>query len=122
MATILPGPALMLGAGLPPARALLDAGATVAIGSDANAGTFGQTSMPLAIGLATALGLTIDEALWAATAGGARALGLSGAVGTLTPGAEADIVAWDAEHEGAFALRLGGPEPVWTWLGGECDD
>lgn len=122
VATILPGPALMLGAGLPPARALVEAGATVAVGSDANAGTYGQTSMPLAIGLATTLGLTIDEAMWAATAGGARALGLSGAVGTLTPGAEADIVAWDAEHEGAFALRLGGPEPVWTWLGGECDD
>ena len=60
--------------------------------------------------------------MWAATAGGARALGLGGAVGTLTPGAEADIVAWDAEHEGAFALRLGGRQPVWTWFGGECDD
>jgi imidazolonepropionase len=122
VATMLPGPALMLGAGLPPARALVEAGAAVAIGSDANAGTYGASSMPLAIGLATTLGLTIDEAMWAATAGGARALGLGGAIGTLTAGAKADIVAWDAEHEGAFALRLGGPEPVWTWFGGECDD
>jgi len=122
VATILPGPALMLGAGLPPARALLDAGATVAIGSDANAGTFGEPSMPLAIGLAVALGFTLDEALWAATAGGAAALGLEGTVGRLTPGSCADIVAWDAEHEGAFVHRLGGVRPLWTWFGGETDD
>lgn len=122
VATILPGPALMLGTGLPPARALLDNGAAVAIGSDANAGTFGEPSMPLAIGLAIGLGFTIDEAVWAATAGGARALGLGGSVGTLTPGAQADIVVWDAEHEGAFAHRLGGVRPAWTWFGGECDD
>ena len=122
VATILPGPALMLGAGLPPARALLDAGATVAIGSDANAGTFGEPSMPLAIGLAVALGFTLDEALWAATAGGAGALGLDGAVGRLTPGSFADIVAWDAEHEGAFVHRLGAVRPLWTWFGGESDD
>jgi imidazolonepropionase len=119
VATILPGPALMLGAGAPPVRALLDAGATVAIGSDANAGTFGEPSMPLAVGLAVALGFTVEEALWAATAGAARSLGLGGAIGDLAPGASADIVAWDAEHEGAFAFRLGGIRPVQTWVGGE---
>jgi imidazolonepropionase len=122
VATILPGPALMLGAGLPPARALLDAGATVAVASDANAGTYGEPSMPLAIGLAVALGFTVDEALWAATAGGAGALGLDGTVGRLMPGARADVVAWDAEHEGAFAHRLGGVRPLCTWFGGETDD
>ncbi len=47
VATILPGPALMLGAGLPPARTLVDAGATLAVASDANAGTFGEPSMPV---------------------------------------------------------------------------
>ena len=56
VATILPGPALLLRSGIPPVRALLDAGACLAIGSDANAGTFGSPSMPLAIGLAVALG------------------------------------------------------------------
>jgi imidazolonepropionase len=111
----------MLGAGTPPVRALLDAGATVAIGSDANAGTFGEPSMPLAVGLAVALGFSVDEALWAATAGAARSLGAAGTIGELSPGASADIVAWDAEHEGTFAFRLGAVRPVQTWLAGEID-
>jgi imidazolonepropionase len=118
VATVLPGPALMLRAGLPPVRALVEVGATVAIGSDANAGTFGAPSMPLAIGLAVAIGFAVDEALWAATAGAARSLGLSGHVGVLAPGAAADIVAWDAEHEGAFALRLGAVTLTRRWFGG----
>jgi imidazolonepropionase len=122
VATILPGPALMLGAGTPPARALLDAGARVAVASDANAGTFGEPSMPLAIGLAVALGFTIDEAMWAASAGGAEALGLGAEVGRLVPGARADVVAWDAEHEGAFVQRPGGVRPARTWFGGETDE
>ena len=119
VATILPGPALMLGAGVPPVRALLDAGATVAIGSDANAGTFGQPSMSLAVGLAVAIGFSVDEALWSATSGAARSLGLAGSIGSLVPGAAADIVAWGAEHEGAFALRLGGVLPERMWGAGE---
>jgi imidazolonepropionase len=118
VATILPGPALMLRTGRPPVRALLDAGATVAVASDANAGTFGEPSMSLAVGLAVALGFGLDEALWAATAGGAEALGLGTEVGRLVPGAAADVVAWDAEHEGAFAHRLGGVRPVGSWFGG----
>lgn len=117
-ATVLPGPALMLGRGLPPVRALLDAGACVAIGSDANAGTFGTPSMPLAIGLALALGLSIDQAVWAATAGAARALGLGGVIGSIRPGAAADVVAWDAEHEGALGLRLADVRPLATWHAG----
>ncbi len=120
VATILPGPALLLRSGSPPVRALLDAGACVAIGSDANAGTYGSPSMPLAIGLAVALGFSIDEALWAATAGGARSLGLDGRVGRLQPGGAADLVAWDAAHEGDFALRVGLVHPLRTWVGGEA--
>lgn len=117
-ATILPGPALMLREGTPPIRALLDWGATVAIGSDANAGTFGEPSMPLAIGLAVALGFTVEEALWASTTGAARALGLADTVGMLAAGCEADIVAWDTDHEGAFAFRVGSVRPASTWIGG----
>ena len=120
VATLLPGPALVMGAGLPPARALLDAGARVAIASDANAGTYGSFSMPLVIGLAsTLLGMHVDEALMAATAGGAASLGLSEVCGTIRPGLAADLVAWDAEHEGAFTLHFGDVRPGRIWIGGE---
>lgn len=120
VATLLPGPAVVMRGGLPPARALLDAGATVALASDANAGTFGAWgAMPLVIGLgSTLLGMTVGEAVTAATLGGAAALGLTGRRGRIEVGADADLVAWDAEHEGAFALRLGAVRPARTWIGG----
>jgi len=119
VATLLPAPAIVLRDRLPPGRALLDAGATVALASDANAGTFGGFgAMPLISGLgATLLGLTVTEALAAATAGGAAALRRTD-IGALRPGMAADLVAWDAEHEGAFALRLGDVRPLRTWIGG----
>jgi len=119
VATLLPAPAVVLRDRLPPARALLDAGATVALASDANAGTYGGFgTMPLVIGLgATLLGMTVTEALTAATAGGAAALRLPD-VGRLEVGAAADLVAWDADHEGAFALRLGAVRPARAWIGG----
>ena len=108
VATLLPGPALVMRDRLPPARALLDAGVTVALASDANAGTFGRFgAMPTVIGLgATLLGMRVDEALAAGTTGGAASLGLRETCGALRPGLAADLVAWDASHEGAFALQL----------------
>jgi imidazolonepropionase len=120
VATLLPGAALLLGDARPPARALLDAGATVALATDANAGTFANPSMPLVIGLGAAgLGMTVDEAVAAATAGGAAAIGLSAEIGVIREGLAADLVAWDAEHEGAFALRMGDVRPMRIWIGGE---
>jgi len=105
-AVLAPGTALSMGAP-PPARALLDAGVTVALGTDHNPGTCGMTSMSLVVGLATtALGLSVDEALTAATAGGARALRRPER-GTLAVGQVADLVLWDAPHEGAFAWAYG---------------
>lgn len=119
VATLLPAPATVLRDRMPPARALLDAGATVALASDANAGTFGAFgAMPLVIGLgATLLGMTVVEALLAATAGGAAALRRPD-LGVVAVGAAADLVAWDADHEGAFALRLGHVRPLRTWIAG----
>ena len=119
VATLLPAPAIVLRDRLPPARALLDAGASVALASDANAGTYGGFgTMPLVVGLgATLLGMTVTEALTAATAGAGAALAIP-ALGRLEPGAPADLVAWDAEHEGAFALRLGAVRPHRAWSSG----
>ncbi len=119
VATLLPAPAVVLRDRMPPARALLDAGATVALASDANAGTYaGFGTMPLIVGLgATLLGMSVNEALAAATAGGAASLRRM-ELGRLEVGAVADLVAWDAEHEGAFALRLGAVRPLRAWISG----
>jgi len=120
VATLLPAPAIVLRDRLPPARALLDAGASVALASDANAGSYGGFgTMPMVIGLGAALlGMTVSEALTAATAGGAAALRRPD-LGGLAVGMAADLVAWDAEHEGAFALRLGAVRPLRIWIAGE---
>jgi imidazolonepropionase len=61
--------------------------------------------------------MTVTEALTAATAGGGAALAVP-SLGGLEPGAPADLVAWDADHEGAFALRLGAVRPTRVWVGG----
>jgi imidazolonepropionase len=61
--------------------------------------------------------MTAGEALHAATAGAAASLGLLDA-GVVRAGAQCDLVAWDAEHEGAFALHLGAVRPVHVWVAG----
>jgi imidazolonepropionase len=114
VATLAPVTALAMGV-TPPARGLLDAGVTVALGSDHNPGTCGTTSMSLVVALAVAeLGLSAGEALTAATAGGAASLRLEDR-GHLAAGYRADIVAWQADHEGAFAWSYGlAPRSVWV--------
>jgi imidazolonepropionase len=102
----------------PPVRALLDRGANVALGSGHSPGTNGITSMPLVITLAIAnLGMSVTEALRAATVGGAQALRTSDR-GAMGRGRLADIVAWDADHEGAFVWSHG-LRPYRVWRGGE---
>jgi imidazolonepropionase len=102
----------------PPARELLDSGVPIALGSDHSPGGNGITSMPLVISLAIAnYGLSVAEALRAATVGGAQALRAADR-GSIARGKLADIVAWDVDHEGAFAWSYG-LKPAQIWLGGE---
>jgi imidazolonepropionase len=116
-AVISPGSALQQGA-RPPVRALLDKGVAVALGSDHTPGGVGITSMPLVIALAVSyLGMSVTEALRAATLGGAYALRAPDR-GALVRGRLADIVLWDADHEGAFAWNYG-LQPRRVWRGGE---
>ncbi|HXZ72666.1 MAG TPA: imidazolonepropionase [Streptosporangiaceae bacterium] len=118
VATVLcPGSALQAGK-QPPVRALLDKGVAVALGSDHAPGGNGITSMPLVISLAiTHFGMSVMEALRAATLGGAQALRAPDR-GAMVRGRYADIVAWDADHEGAFAWSYG-LKPLRVWRGGE---
>ncbi len=105
-AVVCPGSALHNGR-TPPVRAMLDRGVTLALGTDHNPGQCGITSMPLVVGLSVAMfGLSVNEALRAATLGGAAALRVNDR-GALAPGMFADIVLWDADHEGAFAWSFG---------------
>ena len=102
----------------PPVRALLDKGVPVALGSAHSPGGNGITSMPLVISLAiSAFGMSVTEALRAATVGGAQALRAPDR-GAIARGRAADIVAWDADHEGAFAWSFG-MKPIRVWRGGE---
>jgi imidazolonepropionase len=89
------------------ARQLLDAGATVALATDCNPGTSYVTSMPFVIALAVReLGMTADEALYAATWGGAAALRRDD-VGRLGIGLPADVVVLDAPAASHLAYRPG---------------
>ncbi len=107
VATLLPGAEFFSGGPPPSGRRLLDAGATVALATDCNPGTSYLTSMTTAIWLAVReMHMTPDEALWAATAGGARALCRSD-VGVLGVGARADLVILDAPRAAHLAYRFG---------------
>jgi imidazolonepropionase len=117
VATLCPSTALSIGR-TPNVEALREAGVTFALGSDHNPGTSGITSMSLVIGLATwVFGLSVEEALRAATVGGAASLRRSD-VGVVAEEAGADLVAWDTDHEGAFAWAWG-LEPRWVVRAGE---
>ena len=109
VATLLPGVEFSTRSPYPDARRLLAAGVTVALATDCNPGTSYTSSMPLMIALAVReMGLTPAEALWSATAGGARALRLDD-LGVLAPGKRADLCVLDAPSHVHLAYRPGVP-------------
>jgi len=107
VATLLPTAELCTRSPFPDARKLIDAGVTVALASDCNPGSSYTSSMPLVIALAVInMGMTCDEAVWAATAGGAQALRRTD-VGNLRVGSRADMVVLDAQSHIHLAYRPG---------------
>jgi imidazolonepropionase len=109
VATLLPGAEFSTRSPYPDARALLDAGASVALATDCNPGSSYTSSMPFCIALAVReMRMTPAEALWAATAGGAQALRRDD-IGHLRPGARADLVVLDAPSLLHLAYRPGVP-------------
>jgi len=109
VATLLPGAEFSTRSPYPDARRLLDAGATVALATDCNPGSSYTSSMSFCLALAVReMRMTPAEALWAATAGGARALRRDD-VGVLRAGARADLALLDAPSYLHLAYRPGVP-------------
>lgn len=107
VATVLPGADFSTRNKYPDARGLLDAGVTVALAADCNPGTCYTTSIPFCIALAVRdMRMSPDEAVWAATAGGAAALQRND-IGTLRVGARADLAILDAPSYLHLAYRPG---------------
>jgi imidazolonepropionase len=108
-AVLLPASALFLDRPMPPARALVQAGAAVALATDFNPGSAFCESLPLVCGLAaTQLHLSPSEALTAVTVNAAHVLGRADRKGRLAPGYDADIVLLDAPDWRYLAYHLGG--------------
>ena len=107
IATLLPGTTFG-GGPAAPARALIDAGAAVALGTNFNPHHSPALSMQAVVSLACGrLGMSIEEAISAATINGAHALGCADKVGSLEPGKSADLVILNAGHFRDLELCLG---------------
>lgn len=118
VATLLPGVDFSTRQPYPDARALLDAGALLALASDCNPGSCFTSSLAFCVAIAVRdMGMTPDEAVWAATAGGARALRRAD-VGHLAPGARADLTLLDAPNHLYLAYRPGVPQVAAVWKDG----
>jgi imidazolonepropionase len=121
VATLLPGTMLFLGKDRQaPARALIGAGAPVALATDFNPGTSPTFNFPLILTLGVSqLRLSVAESFIAATVNGAAALGLAAATGQLSPGYSADLALWDAEDFREIPYWYGDRRCMGTWERGK---
>jgi imidazolonepropionase len=118
VATLLPGVEFSTRQPYPDARWLLGAGVTVALATDCNPGSCFTSSMPWCVALAVReMRMTTQEAVWAATAGGARALRRTD-VGHLGVGARADLILLDGPSHTYLAYRPGVPLVRGVWRSG----
>ena len=118
VATFLPAADFSTRQPYPDARRLLAAGGVAALAANCNPGSSYTTSMPFCIALAVRdMNMTIDEAIWAATAGGAAALRRDD-IGRITPGARADLIILNTANPIDFVYRPGVPLVASTIIGG----
>jgi imidazolonepropionase len=118
VATFLPATDFSTRQPYPDARRAIDAGVKVALATNTNPGSSNTTSMSFCIALAVRdMGMTADEALRAATLGGAHALRRDD-IGRLAPGARADITILDAPSPAHLVYRPGVPLIAATVVGG----
>jgi imidazolonepropionase len=108
VAVLLPGSALFVGYRPPDARRFVANRVAIAIGTDHNPGTSPLEGMPAAIALGVTLcGMTPHEAIVAATANAAHALGRGRRAGALVEGRRADVLVLETDDERELAYRLG---------------
>jgi imidazolonepropionase len=120
VATLLPGTMLFLGKQKQaPARAMIDAGAAVALATDFNPGTSPTVNFPLMLTLGVSqLRMNVAEALVAATVNGAAALGLAGETGQVAPGFAADLALFQIGDVRELPYWYGARLCVGTWKAG----
>src|SRR5215469_3772355 len=108
---MLPGACVQLRLPPPPVAALRAAGVPLAVATDLNPGSSYSSSLPIQMWLATThFQMTVEEAWLGVTRVAARALGLEAAkVGTLRPGAPADLVIWKTDDPVDVAYRYAAP-------------
>jgi imidazolonepropionase len=117
---LLPASALFLSRPMPPARALVDAGAAIALATDFNPGSSFTESLPLVCSLAaTQMKISPAEALSAVTVNAAHVLRRADRIGRIAPGYRADVAILDAPDWRYLAYHVGGDVVVQTLVGGE---
>lgn len=121
VATLLPGTMLFLGRDKQaPARALIEAGASVSLATDFNPGTSPTFNFPLILTLGVSqLRMTVAEVITASTVNAAAAVGLAGTVGQLALGWSADLVLWDAEDIREIPYWYGDRRCIGSWVRGK---
>jgi len=109
IAVLLPGSVYFLGGSkYAPARALIEAGAAVALATDYNPGTSPVWNMQMILSLAcTQMRMTSAEAITAATVNGAHVLGIGSRAGTLEAGKQADVLVLDASDYREISYYVG---------------
>jgi len=120
VATLLPGVEFSTRSDYPDARRFFDAGVEVALATDCNPGSSFTTSMQLMIALAVReMHMNVDQAIRAATLGGAHALARTD-IGVISPGMKADFIVLSAPSIDFLAYRPGVPQIAHTYLAGKA--
>lgn len=123
VATCLPACDLSTRQPLADGRRLIDAGVQIALASNCNPGTSYTSSMAFCVSTAVLqMHLSLNEALHAATMGGALALGVQDHVGSVEVGKRADLQLLNAPSAAHLAYRPGMPLTGAVWRAGERVD